>query len=251
VLLVSADDTWRRVTTYMFEEAGYLVDTAAGHRKAIATSARRLPDVIVVRLDTTAMQALLQGLVAGSRAGDIPVVVLTASLTSPEAQYARDAGAVTFVAAGDAIDTLVGEIDTLVAAAPRAQRALLRRLRDLQAIARGYTPDPEGQAAFRRLIDQLQVAMFAVDEEGHCVAASAGAAALTGYSRGQLLRASVFHARFARGRVSAARWHDFLQRRHFAGTTTITTHEGEDLPVHAAALAVILPGVYVAAVIPA
>jgi PAS domain S-box-containing protein len=235
----------------MFEEAGYIVDTATGHRTAIAISARRLPDVIVVQLAPTAMQALLHGLVGGSRASDIPVVVLTASLMSPEAQHARVAGAVTLIAAWDAMDALVGEVDTLVAAAPRAQRALLRRLRDLQALARRYTPDPEGQAAFRRLIDQLQVAIFAVNEEGECVAASAGATALTGYSRRQLLRASVFHAKFARGRVSDARWRDFLRQRHFAGTTTITTRAGEDLPVYAAALAVILPGVHVAAVIPA
>lgn len=155
------------------------------------------------------------------------------------------------VAAANAIDALVGEVDTLVTAVPRAQRALRPRLLELQELARHYTPDADGQAAFRGLIERLQLAMFAVDEQGHCVAASAGATALTGYSRGQLLRASVFHAEFGRGRVSEARWQDCLRHRHFVGTTTITTRAGEDLPVHAAALAMILPGVHLAAVIAA
>jgi hypothetical protein len=47
--------------------------------------------------------------------------------------------------------------------------------------------------------------------------------------------------------MSDARWRGFLATRHYAGTTTITTRTGEDLPVHAAAVAEILPGVHLAA----
>jgi hypothetical protein len=57
----------------------------------------------------------------------------------------------------------------------------------------------------------------------------------------------VFDAGFAGGQMSDARWRSFLAARHYAGTATITTHAGEDLPVHAAAVAEILPGVHVAA----
>jgi PAS domain S-box-containing protein len=132
-----------------------------------------------------------------------------------------------------------------------AQRALQRRLLDLQELARHYTPDAEGQARLRRLIDRLQVAIFAVDDDGQCVAASQGATTLTGYSRPQLLNTSVFQSGFARGQLSDHRWQRFLTNRHYAGTTTITHRSGDDLTVHAAAVAEILPGVHVAALAPA
>ena len=145
---------------------------------------------------------------------------------------------------------LVGEVDTLIAAAPRAQRTLKRRLLDLQELARFYTPDAEGQARLRHLIDRLQVAILAVDEQGHCIAASQGATMLTGYSRLQLLTTSVFQAGFAGGHVSDERWRGFLANRQYAGTTTITNRAGEDVTVHAAAVE-IMPGFHVAAFAPA
>ena len=80
-------------------------------------------------------------------------------------------------------NVLVGEVDTLIAAAPRARRTLKRRLLDIQELARFYPPDRDGQDRLRSLIDRLQVAIFAVDAQGHCIAASEGATRLTGYSR--------------------------------------------------------------------
>jgi PAS domain S-box-containing protein len=142
---------------------------------------------------------------------------------------------------------LLTEVDTLIAAQPCAQRTLKRRLLDLQELARYYTPSAEGQARLRRLIDRLQVAILAVDEQGHCIAASQGATSLTGYSHLQLLSGSVFHASFAGGQVSDERWRGFLANRQYTGTTTITNRAGEDVTVHAAAVAEIMPGVHVAA----
>ena len=85
-----------------------------------------------------------------------------------------------------------------------------------------------------------------MDEHGHCIAASPGATRLTGYTRRQLLAATVFDASFAGGQVSGARWQGFLARQQYTGTTTLTTRAGADLAVHAAAMAEILPGVHVA-----
>jgi PAS domain S-box-containing protein len=142
---------------------------------------------------------------------------------------------------------LVGEVDTLIAAAPRARRTLKRRLLDIEELARFYPPDQEGQDRLRDLIDRLQVAIFAVDAEGHCIAASQGATRLTGYSRGQWLGTSVCDAALPGGPLDDARWRVVLAACHDAGTTTITTRAGEHLPVHAAAVAELLPGVHVAA----
>jgi len=153
---------------------------------------------------------------------------------------------VTLRAHPDDVDAVVGEVDTLIGVAPRTQRTLKRRLLQLQALARYYTPNAAGQARLRQLIDRLQVAILAVDEQGYCIAASKGAAILTGYTHLQLLRGSVFDAAFAGGQVSDERWRVFLANRQYAGTTTITNGAGENVTVHAAA-AEILPGFHVAA----
>jgi PAS domain-containing protein len=52
--------------------------------------------------------------------------------------------------------------------------------------------DADAQRRVRALIDRLQVAVLAVDESGRHLAASAGAASLTGYSRSELLTMSIY-----------------------------------------------------------
>ena len=247
VLLVGPDEAWRLLNAYVFEEAGFVVYAAADQQQAVAFTNRLLPDVVVVQVDVP-HTLVLAGLSGGSGTSDIPVVVLTSSLQSPDARRARAAGAVTLLAHPADADELVGEVDTLIAVAPRAKRALKRRLFDLQELAQFYKPDAEGQALLRRLIDRLQVAIFAVDERGHCIAASQGATMLTGYSRPQLLSSSVFGKGFAGGQVSGERWRGFLAHGHYEGTTTITNRAGENVTVHAAAVAEIMPGFHVAAV---
>ena len=142
---------------------------------------------------------------------------------------------------------LVGEVDTLIAVEARAQRALKRRLLDIRELARLFTPGDEGRDRLRHLINRLQVAILAVDAQGHCIAASDGTTRLTGYSRPQLLTTSVLQEGFAGAHVSVERWRDFLAHRQYAGTITITNGAGEDVTVHAAAVAEIMPGVHVAA----
>ena len=247
ILLVGADDAWRLLTTYLFEEAGYTVYAAGDRRQTVAFTTRLLPDVVVVQMDVPDTLDVLARLSESWITSDIPVVVLTSSLKSTDARRARAAGGVTLVPHPTDVDAMVGEVDTLIAAAPRARRALKRRLLDLQELAQYCTRDAEGQARMRHLIERLQVAVLAVDQQGHCTAASLGATTLTGYSRVQLLTTAVFEAAFARGDVSDERWQGFLLNRHYAGTTTITTQAGEDVTVHAAAVAAIMPGFHVAA----
>jgi PAS domain S-box-containing protein len=249
VLLVGQDEAWRLLTMYLFEEAGYGVYAAADQLQALMFASRLLPDVVVVQMGTPDTLDILARLSEGSSTYDIPVVVLTSSLQSTEARRVGEAGGVTLLAQS-ADGVLVGEVDMLAATAPRAQRALKRRLLDIRELARSYTPDKAGQARLRHLIDRLQVAILAVDEQGHCIAASQGATLLTGYSRLQLLTTSVLQAGFDGGQVSDERWRGFLANRNYAWTTTITNRAGEDVTVHAAAVE-IMPGLNVAAFAPA
>ena len=250
VLLVGPGEAWRLLTADLFEEAGYAVYTAADQRQAVAFTTRLLPDVVIVQMATLDTLDMLARLSEGSSTYDIPVVVLTSSLQSSKARRARDAGALTFLAHPAEGDALLGEVDTLIAAVPRAQRTLKRLLLEIKELARYYSPDGEGEARLRHLIDRLQVAMLAVDEQGHCIAASQGATMLTGYSRLQLLTTSVFQAAFDGGHVSDQRWRGFLENQQYAWTTTITNRAGEDVTVHAASVE-IMPGLHVAAFAPA
>jgi PAS domain S-box-containing protein len=208
---------------------------------------RLLPDVVVVQMDACDELDVLMRLHEDASTADIPVVVLMASLESADAHRVRALGGVPLAPDVTDINALVGEVDPLIVVAARGRRALKRRLLDLQELARFYRPDAEGKAQLRRLIDQLQVAIFAVDERGHCIAASEGLTTLTGYSRLQLLARSVVQIGFVPGHVSDAQWRRFLVNRQSPGMTTITTRAGEDVAVHAASVAEVLPGVHVAA----
>ena len=247
ILLVGPDEAWRLLTAYVFEEAGYAVFAAADPDQAVTFTRRMLPDVVVVQMEPLDALDVVTRLSEGPSTCDIAVVVLTSSLQSIEARRARAARGVTLLRHAEEVDVLVGEVDALIDAAPRAQRTLKRRLLDLQELASYYRSDAEGQARLRQLIDRLQVAILAVDEQGHCIAASQGATTLTGYSRLQLLTTSLFDPGFAGGYVSEERWRGFLAHRQYTGTTTITNRAGADVMVHAAAVAEIMPGFHVAA----
>lgn len=247
VLLVGADEAWRRLTAYLFEDAGYRAYAASDGLQAARFLTRVLPDVVVVQIDTPDGVDVLMRVSEDESTADIPVVVLVKSLESADASRVRALGGVPLAPDVTDINALVGEVDPLVVIGARGRRALKRRLLDLQELARSYRPDAEGKAQLRRLIDQLQVAIFAVDEQGHCIAASEGLTALTGYSRLQLLSRSVFEIGFVPGHVSDARWRRFLINRQSPGMTTITTRAGEDVAVHAASVTEILPGVHIAA----
>src|ERR1700674_2108632 len=81
VLLVGPDQAWRLVAACVFEEGGYDVYAATDHRQAVAFTARLLPDVVVVQMETPQTLDILVRPSEGSSA-DIPVVVLTSSLQS-------------------------------------------------------------------------------------------------------------------------------------------------------------------------
>jgi len=238
VLLVGTDEAWRLLAAYVFQEAGYVVNAAADNREAVAFTIRGLPDVVLMQLDAVNALDVVAQLAGGSSTHDIPVVMLTPSLHSFDAHRASAAGAVTLLPHAADIEVLVGEVDTLIPVALRARRMLKRRLLDLQELARHYTPDAEGHASLRRLINHMQAAVLAMDEGGHCIAASEGATLLTGYSRLELGKTSVLQAAFGCGEDAQA-------DRHDAGTTTITTRTG-DMVVHAATLTEVMPGFHVA-----
>jgi CheY-like chemotaxis protein len=120
------------------------VYAAADRAQAAAFTSRLLPDVVVVQMDTPDTLAILMRLSEDPSTSDIPVVVLTASLYLDDARRVRAAGGVPCLPYDDA-DVLVGEVDTLIPVAARAQRALERRLVDLRELAGHWPPGAVGQ----------------------------------------------------------------------------------------------------------
>jgi CheY-like chemotaxis protein len=248
VLLVGSDEAWRLLMTYMFEEAGYTVYAAVTCRQAVTFTKRLLPDVVIVGTHTPDTLEILVRLSAESGTQDIPLVVLTPSLHSSAARRTRDAGGVTLLPHTSEVDVLVGEVDTLIEAAPHARRSLKRRLLDIQELAQSYPPDQRGRARLRALIDGLQVAIFAVDADGHCIAVSPGVMQLTGDVPQRWLPGPRSHVSLAGTGASEveAPWRRLLAS-HAGWTPTITTQRGERVAVHVALLAEVLPGVQVIA----
>jgi CheY-like chemotaxis protein len=108
-LLVGPDESWRLLTVYLFEEAGYAVYAAADQQQAVSFTTRLLPDVVVVQMETPNTLDILGRLKQGSSTYDIPIVMLTSSLQSIEARRAREAGGVALLAHSDEGDVLVGK----------------------------------------------------------------------------------------------------------------------------------------------
>jgi PAS domain S-box-containing protein len=246
VLLVGRDKAWRLLSAFVFEEAGYRVYAAAAERKAVSLTARLLPDVVVVQSERADSLDAWAALSDTPITSDIPVVVITSADQGAEARAYAPEG-VTLLPDPHDVDALVGQVDTLVESGPRAQRWLRRRLLKLRRLGRYSARNSEAQALLRHLIDHLQIALLALDEQCRCIAVSRGVTSLTGYARTRLIGASLFDSDFPGGQLSTECWRRFLAHRHYAATTSITSYSGEDVTVHVAAVAGILPGFHAAA----
>ena len=108
---------------------------------------------------------------------------------------------------------LLAAVDEALIATPRDRlvaRQLRRPLLALRELARRVKPDASAQQRLRATIDRLQVAVLAIDEHGRYVAASAGASALIGYSRSELLRMSIFDGALSVDLPLTRRWQSLL-----------------------------------------
>jgi PAS domain S-box-containing protein len=84
----------------------------------------------------------------------------------------------------------------------------MRSLSMIRAFARQCSPDADIEKRIRSFIDRLQVAVLMIDAHGRYVAASRGVTLLTGYSRTELLRMSVFDSSLGKSLPLARPWQD-------------------------------------------
>jgi hypothetical protein len=126
---------------------------------------------------------------------------------------ARASGAVTVLPKPTELGELLAAVDDVLMATPRERliaRQLKRPLLALRELAKRITPDERAQQRLRALIDRLQVAILAIDEQGRYVAASTGVSALVGCERSELLRMSIYDAAPSVDLPLARHWQAFL-----------------------------------------
>jgi len=92
LLIVDDDDEVRELLAIRLKRAGYTVDVAADGRDALALVGRRRPDVIVTDMQMERLDGMSLFQAVRSEYGPIPVIILTAHGTIPEAVQATQRG---------------------------------------------------------------------------------------------------------------------------------------------------------------
>ena len=140
-------------------------------------------------------------------------------------------------------------MDEVLVTTPRERlvgRQLRRPLLALRELAKRFTPDESARQRLRALIDRLQVAILAVDDQGRYVAASPEASALIGYSHAELLTRSIFDAALSLDLPIAQRWQSVLRDHQTSADATIRDWGTSRVTVQTA-FEQLLPGLHVAA----
>jgi len=128
----------------------------------------------------------------------------------------------------------------------RLERALARFRRQ------GPLEDHLRAQAVLDAVSKVSCAILIVNNHGRYVTVNDEAVALTGYARSELLRMSVWDitpgARKAQGR---ALWREFIATGRMRGSYEIRRKDGEHVRAEYVALANVVPGLHVSALVPA
>ena len=251
LLLIEPHEDTRLLYACLFEEAGYAVYPLAEGIGAIDIVRGRLPDVVVMELAVPGADGfeILRQLREDPLTSSIPAVVVTSLLNFDVPERARASGAVLVLGKPTGPETLLAAVDELIMATPRERlvvRQLRRSLLTLRELGKRVKPEESAQERVRALIDRLQVAMLALDAQGHYVAVSRGASTLTGYSRAELLGRSIFDAGLTLNPPASERWQEFLAQQRFAAETKMRDRNGNIVSIQTE-FATILPGLHAAA----
>jgi len=251
VLLIEPHDDTRVLYASLLEESGYAVYAMANGIDALTTAQKRVPDVVVMEMAVPGADGftILQSLRTEPSTADVPAVVVTSVLHFDVPQRARESGATVVLCKPTSIDSVLSAVDELVSATPAdrfASRRLRRSLLTLRKVGTQLNLDATARERVKGLIDRLQIAVMAIDEQGRYVAASAGAELLTGYTREELLTMSIFDTALGLDLPLARRWEEFVSRQDTVSTGTIRDKAGRAVIVHSL-IATIVPGLHAAA----
>jgi PAS domain S-box-containing protein len=250
-LVIEPHDDTRMLYAMLLEEAGYAVYAVANGIDAVSVAKQRLPDLVILELLVPRVDGfgILRAIRQDAATADIPAIVVTAALRYDMPERARETGATVVLTKPTPIDVLLRTADELIETTPPARlmrRQLRRTLSTIGKVAAQVTLDEAARSRVRSLIDRLQIAVLATDQDGRHVAASAGAESLTGYTRAELLTMSIEDVLFGAhmpAMQQAAR-SDLIESA--VPETAILHNDGRSIPVEAL-FATVLPGLHATA----
>lgn len=251
VLLIEPHDDTRVLYTVLFEDAGYGVYPVANGADALSIARHRLPDLVIMEVAIPGRDgfAILKGLREDPATADIPAIVVTATLHYDVPVRARESGATVVFTKPTPPDALLIAADEILDATPlpRLKRRQLRRaLLTIVKLGSQMKVDEQARTRVRSLIDRLQVAILAMDNDGRYVAASLGAESLTGYRRAELLTMSISDVFFDVNFPPLEGAGDCLAVQSDGPPATLQPKDGTVVAVDAV-VATILPGLHAAA----
>ena len=115
ILVVDDDHSLLRLLTIRLQAAGYRVDTAASGQAALAQVDRAVPDAVITDLRMDGMDGIGLLRELQRRRPGVPVLLLTAHGTIPDAVSATQSGAVAFLTKPVERDQLLDELERALA----------------------------------------------------------------------------------------------------------------------------------------
>ena len=251
VLLIEPDQHTRVLYASLLEATGYAVYAVAEGNGAIEVARGRVPDVVVMDLAVPGADGfeILRQWREDPLTSTIPLIVVTALLHFNIPSHVRASAAISVLGRPMSPETLLAELDELMRTTPHERlvmRRLRRSLRMLREVAKQFKPEERAQERVRSLIDRLQIAILALDTEGHYVAVSRGASTLTGYSRAELLGRSIYDAGLVLNAPRSQPWQQFLTQQQSAPATIMRDRRGNTVSLQTE-FATVLPGLHAAA----
>jgi PAS domain S-box-containing protein len=137
-------------------------------------------------------------------------------------------------------------------AAQRELRHAFNQIREHAARQRDrLAGEREGAQALIEHLQRAKVCLLVADNRARYVDVNAAACVLTGYARDELLTKFVWDLTPTSGIAEGRRlWRAFLVEGHFEGTYILKNSEGQLVPVYSMAVANVLPGLHVSALVP-
>ena len=254
VLIIAPNLDTRLLYTMLFEQAGLTVYAADEDPAGIAMAQHHLPDVVVAEgsAPTATSFDTLGHLRASPLTANIPVVVVTSSVRFDMPVHTRAPATILVLAKSVDPDKLINSVIELASITPperSVRRQLTRTLLALRKCAVHMKTDVDVQQRVRALIDRLQVAVLALDEQGRYVAASPAVSELTGYAQAELLSMSIFDSQFDSDLFQRDKWPNFLDAEQGSMTATVRVGKRRTRRMKAAFLT-IAPGLHAAAIAP-
>jgi PAS domain S-box-containing protein len=251
VLVIEPHDDTRMLYAMLLEEAGYAVYAVANGVDALSVAQQRLPDLVVLEIAVPRVDGfgILQSIRRNAATSDIPAVVVTAAFRYDMPARARETGATVVLTKPTPVDVLLRTADELIETTPPARlmrRQLRRTLSTIAKVAAQVQLDEAARSRVRSLIDRLQIAVLAIDDDGRHLAASAGAESLTGYTRAQLLTMSIQDVMFGGDIPPIDPANRGVDVSSALPEATIRHNDGRSVSVEAL-FATVLPGLHAAA----